>query len=202
MTIPGRVAMRLCCELLAALDFVHTLELVHCDVKPGNILLDAEGSLLLSDFGSVVATCCACTTGLPAKVCSMWYRAPELLLGTDNFGPAIDVWGAGCCTFELLAGYSPFPGDSEADMVFKIFQRCGAPERHSSLRALQHFWRCPNRGRKRHVFLGEVSLTRKLTNLGEFLLSRMLETDPMWRSPAAVGALFSTEQLAKSWSYV
>ena len=50
MTIPGRVAMRLCCELLAALDFVHKLELVHCDVKPGNILLDGEGSLLLSDL--------------------------------------------------------------------------------------------------------------------------------------------------------
>ena len=202
MTIPGRVAMRLCCELLAALDFVHKLELVHCDVKPGNILLDGEGSLLLSDFGSVVATCCAYTSQVCYKVSSLWYRAPELILGADRFGPEVDVWGAGCCAFELLTGLHAFAGASEEATLFKIYQRCGAPQRRSTLRTLRHFRNGVRREKRPREFLREPMLGHKLTNFGQYVLSRMLQTDPMRRPPAATGALFATEELAKSWSYV
>ena len=53
----------------------------------------------------------------------MWYRAPEVLLGSRHYSTAIDMWSVGCIFAEMvMRGIPLFPGDSEIDQIFKIFR--------------------------------------------------------------------------------
>jgi cyclin-dependent kinase len=57
------------------------------------------------------------------KVVTLWYRAPEVLLGSRHYSTAIDMWSVGCIVAEMvLQGHPLFPGDSEIDQIFKIFR--------------------------------------------------------------------------------
>lgn len=53
---------------------------------------------------------------------TLWYRAPEILLGSTQYGPAVDVWAAGCILAELVNRTPLFPGNSQVDMLFRIFR--------------------------------------------------------------------------------
>ncbi len=61
------------------------------------------------------------------EVVTLWYRAPELLLGAQRYSSAVDVWSIGCIFAEMISGYALFPGRSDIDQLFKIFQRRGTP---------------------------------------------------------------------------
>lgn len=98
---------------------------LHRDLKPQNILLSDQG-LKLADFGLARAF------SLPAKsytheVVTLWYRAPEILLGVQVYGPEVDVWSMGCIFAELATLEPVFPGDSEIGTIFKILQLLGTP---------------------------------------------------------------------------
>mmetsp|Transcript_15137 Transcript_15137/g.26839 ORF Transcript_15137/g.26839 Transcript_15137/m.26839 type:complete len:841 (-) Transcript_15137:245-2767(-) len=127
-------------QLLSALAAVHGAGLVHCDVKPENLLLFArlgscgEPVLKLCDLGQ------ACGKGeVRAYVGTRWYRSPELLLGLEGAGCEIDLWAAGCFMAELLLLRPPFPGTDTRDMLFRICSALGAPEEgwHLSERLMQ-----------------------------------------------------------------
>ena len=62
------------------------------------------------------------------EVVTLWYRAPELLLGCAQYGPAVDVWSVGCMFSEISTGLPLFPGQSEIDQMFKIFRVLGTPK--------------------------------------------------------------------------
>ena len=84
------------------------------------MLLDLNGNIKLADFGLARAF------GLPIKsytheVVTLWYRAPEILLGARQYSTPVDVWSIGCIFAELVCKKPIFYGDSEIDQIFKIF---------------------------------------------------------------------------------
>ena len=109
-------------QVLAALRVCGALGVVHCDVKPENVLLRSldSGDVKLIDFGS------ACLASRPpySYVQSRFYRAPEVLLGA-GYGPPIDVWSLGCVAAELFLGLPLFPGASEYDQLRRIVEMVG-----------------------------------------------------------------------------
>uniref|UniRef100_A0A803MIJ5 Protein kinase domain-containing protein n=1 Tax=Chenopodium quinoa TaxID=63459 RepID=A0A803MIJ5_CHEQI len=112
---------------LKALAFCHKKWVLHRDMKPNNLLLAADGQLKLGDFGL------ARIFGSPDRrfthqVFARWYRAPELLFGTKQYGPAVDVWGAACVFAELLLRRPFLQGSSDIDQLGKIFAAFGTPK--------------------------------------------------------------------------
>jgi serine/threonine protein kinase len=113
-------------QLLSGIAFCHSHRVLHRDLKPQNLLIDREGHLKLADFGLARAF------GVPVRtytheVVTLWYRAPEILLGSTQYSTPVDIWSVGCIFAELVTRQPLFPGDSEIDELFKIFQIMGTP---------------------------------------------------------------------------
>ncbi|KAJ6841310.1 cyclin-dependent kinase D-1-like [Iris pallida] len=112
---------------LNGLAFCHKKWVLHRDMKPNNLLIAADGQLKLADFGL------ARIFGSPGRkfthqVFARWYRAPELLFGTKQYGSGVDVWAAGCIFAELLLRKPFMPGVSDIDQLGKIFANFGTPK--------------------------------------------------------------------------
>ena len=113
-------------QLLSGVAYMHENWTLHRDLKTSNILVNNRGELKICDFGL------ARVYGEPLgaytpTVVTLWYRAPELLLGVRRYGPAIDVWSLGCIMAELLASEPLFTGKTEIDQLSKMFATLGAP---------------------------------------------------------------------------
>ncbi len=113
-------------QLINGIDACHRHRITHRDIKPQNILLCNDGWLKVADFGL------ARTFSVPLRrytheVVTLWYRAPEILLGLDKYTAAVDSWSIGCIFAEMATGRPPFTGDSEIGQLFKIFQLLGTP---------------------------------------------------------------------------
>jgi len=111
-------------QILCGVDFLHSHRIVHRDIKPQNILLANSGSLKLADFG--LARIYDFNALLTSTVVTLWYRAPEVLLGTTYATP-VDIWSCGCIFAELYRRSPLFPGKYETDQLAKIFQVVGTP---------------------------------------------------------------------------
>lgn len=111
-------------QLLEALYFAHTNHVLHRDIKPSNVLVTRKGAVKLADWG----LCRKRVDGrLTNRVVTLWYRAPEVLLGTQNYSSAIDMWAVGCLMGELLVGKPILPGKDDMNQLHKIFELCGTP---------------------------------------------------------------------------
>ncbi|KAJ8041508.1 Cyclin-dependent kinase 10 [Holothuria leucospilota] len=113
-------------QMLNGLRYLHDNFVIHRDLKVSNLLLTDKGCLKIADFGL------ARHYGLPAypmtpKVVTLWYRAPELLLESQEHTTAIDMWAAGCILGELLANKPLMPGTSELHQVTLIVELLGTP---------------------------------------------------------------------------
>lgn len=83
--------------------------------------MNLTGKIKLADFGlSRVFPFPLCK--FTKEIATLWYRAPELMLGDDNYGTGIDIWGVGCIMAEMLNNQPLFMGDSQVDMLFKMMQ--------------------------------------------------------------------------------
>ncbi|KAJ3372685.1 Cell division protein kinase 1 [Allomyces arbusculus] len=113
-------------QMLLGIDYCHARRIIHRDLKPHNLLIDQNGRLKIADFG--LARC----FGVPLRnytheVVTLWYRAPEVLLGVKTYGIGVDIWSIGCIFGEMVMHEPLFPGDSEIDQLFKIFKILGTP---------------------------------------------------------------------------
>ncbi|XP_048402814.1 cyclin-dependent kinase 10 isoform X4 [Stegostoma tigrinum] len=113
-------------QLLKGLRYLHENFIIHRDLKVSNLLMTDKGCVKIADFGLARAY------GVPLKpmtpkVVTLWYRAPELLLGTKTQTTAIDMWAVGCILAELLAHKPLLPGSSEIHQIDLIVQLLGTP---------------------------------------------------------------------------
>jgi len=113
-------------QLISALNYCHSLRVIHRDLKPSNILVGVNGIVKLADFGlaRAVSVPSRCYTH---EVVTLWYRPPELLLGSKFYSSALDIWSLGCIFAEMSRGCPLFDGNSEIQQLFKIFERLGTP---------------------------------------------------------------------------
>lgn len=113
-------------QLLRGVHHLHDNWILHRDLKTSNLLLSHKGILKIGDFGL------AREYGSPLKqytpiVVTLWYRAPELLLGIKEYSVKIDMWSVGCIFAEFLTMKPLFPGRSEIDQLNRIFKELGTP---------------------------------------------------------------------------
>nr|XP_024369180.1 cell division control protein 2 homolog A-like isoform X1 [Physcomitrium patens]XP_024369181.1 cell division control protein 2 homolog A-like isoform X1 [Physcomitrium patens]XP_024369182.1 cell division control protein 2 homolog A-like isoform X1 [Physcomitrium patens]XP_024369184.1 cell division control protein 2 homolog A-like isoform X1 [Physcomitrium patens]XP_024369185.1 cell division control protein 2 homolog A-like isoform X1 [Physcomitrium patens]XP_024369186.1 cell division contro len=114
-------------QILRGIAYCHSHRVLHRDLKPQNLLIDRRtNALKLADFGLARAF------GIPVRtftheVVTLWYRAPEILLGSCHYSTPVDVWSVGCIFAEMVTQRPLFPGDSEIDELFRIFRLLGTP---------------------------------------------------------------------------
>ncbi|KAE8880167.1 Cyclin-dependent kinase 2 [Phytophthora fragariae] len=126
---PGQIKSLLY-QLLKGLAFSHSRGIMHRDLKPQNLLVNVTGELKIADFGLARAF------SLPIKkytheVVTLWYRAPEILLGQEVYCPPVDIWSVGVIFAEMVSKKPIFTGDSEIDQLYRIFMTLGTPNEAS-----------------------------------------------------------------------
>lgn len=105
-------------EILLALEFLHSKHIVYRDLKPENVMLDAEGHVKLTDFG--LAKDLAECHGVTATFCGTdEYLAPEIILN-KGYNESVDIWGLGILIYEMLTGWAPWQDDNRKMLFEKI----------------------------------------------------------------------------------
>jgi len=171
-------------QLLSAIAYMHDKWVLHRDLKKtSNLLMNNKGILKVADFGL------AREYGSPLKsythiVVTLWYRAPELLLGSKTYSTAIDMWSIGCIFAELLSKEPLLQGRSELDQIDKMFKLLGT--------ANEKIWpgysQLSNVKKVTFAYQPYNNLRTKfhyLTEAGFDLLNRLLTYDPSKRISAA-----------------
>jgi cyclin-dependent kinase len=117
-------------QLITGVAYCHHHRVLHRDLKPQNLLINREGDLKLADFGLARAF------GIPVRsytheVVTLWYRAPDVLLGSRKYSTPVDIWSIGCIFAEMMNGTPLFKGTSEDTQVDTVFRCLGTPNEGS-----------------------------------------------------------------------
>ncbi|KAK3512827.1 hypothetical protein QTP70_026482, partial [Hemibagrus guttatus] len=113
-------------QLLRGLSYCHKRKILHRDLKPQNLLINEKGELKLADFGLARAKSVPTKT-YSNEVVTLWYRPPDVLLGSTEYSTPIDMWGVGCILYELATGRPMFPGSTVKQELHLVFGLMGTP---------------------------------------------------------------------------
>ncbi|KAL0106737.1 hypothetical protein PUN28_015347 [Cardiocondyla obscurior] len=176
-------------SLISCLRLLYRENIIHCDLKPENVLLKQRGSssIKVIDFGSS----CYSHQRVYTYIQSRFYRSPEVILGLP-YGTPIDMWSLGCILAELYTGYPLFPGEDEIEQLACIMEVLGLPPEHIINHATRRrlFFdqkgspRCVtnSKGKKRWAGSKNLSLALRCSDmLFVNFVSRCLEWDPKKR---------------------
>ncbi|EPT04228.1 hypothetical protein FOMPIDRAFT_1114076 [Fomitopsis schrenkii] len=119
-------------QLLSAVAHCHERWILHRDLKTSNLLMNNRGTIKVADFGLARRYGDPVGVGgLTQLVVTLWYRAPELLLGNTKYSTAVDMWSVGCIFAELMLKEPLFQAKSEMELLFMVFKLLGPPTLHS-----------------------------------------------------------------------
>ena len=113
-------------QLLKGMAVCHSRGIMHRDLKPQNLLINRQGELKIADFGLARAFQIP-IRAYTHEVVTLWYRAPEILLGQRQYACPVDMWSIGVIFAEMVNRRPLWPGDSEIDELYKIFRTLGTP---------------------------------------------------------------------------
>jgi len=175
-------------QILRGLKAVHSAKVLHRDLKPGNLLVNKNCDLKICDFGlarGVDAADPASQQVLTEYVVTRWYRAPELLVENETYGPAIDIWSVGCILAEFLGRKALFPGRDYLQQLRLIVETLGAPSKEdlsmiNNPQAVEYIRALPKREKVAFEKLYPQASPEAID-----LLSKMLVFDPRKRITAA-----------------
>lgn len=179
--LPPSLVQSFLFQMLKGVAHCHSHGVLHRDLKPQNLLVDKEkGIVKIADLGLGRAFTVP-VKSYTHEIVTLWYRAPEVLLGSTHYSTAVDMWSVGCIFAEMARKQALFPGDSEFQQLLHIFRLLGTPTEKewpgvSSLRDWHAYpqWEPQN-------------LARAVPSLGldgVDLLSKMLKYDPAERISA------------------
>ncbi|XP_073994644.1 cyclin-dependent kinase 17-like isoform X2 [Rhodnius prolixus] len=114
-------------QLLRGLSYCHRRRILHRDLKPQNLLINERGELKLADFGLARAKSVPTKT-YSNEVVTLWYRPPDVLMGSTEYSTQIDMWGVGCIFFEMASGRPLFPGSTVEEELSLITRLLGPLE--------------------------------------------------------------------------
>jgi cyclin-dependent kinase len=169
-------------QLITGVAYCHHHRVLHRDLKPQNLLINREGELKLADFGLARAF------GIPVRsytheVVTLWYRAPDVLLGSRHYSTPVDMWSIGCIFAEMTSGNPLFTGTSEKSQLDTIFRHLGTPSEATFPGITQlPEWQTdfPNYSAPSSM----ISLVPNIDEAGVDLLTSLLTYDPSHRITA------------------
>lgn len=171
-------------QLCRGIEFCHSHRILHRDLKPQNLLISTSMQLKIADFGLARAY----SVPVPKythEVVTVWYRAPEILLGSTLYSLPVDIWSIGCIMGEMATGRPLFAGDSEIDTIFRIFKKLGTPteDQWPGLSTLQD-WK-PTFPQFRALGWAKLrNMLQQVGNDGVDLLEKLTHYDPKQRISA------------------
>ena len=176
--LPKSTVQNFMYQLLLGTAHLHKHGVMHRDLKPQNLLVDkAQNVLKIADLGLGRAF------SVPVKsytheIVTLWYRAPEVLLGGSHYSTPVDIWSVGCIFAEMARKQPLFPGDSELQQLLHIFKLLGTPN--------ETVWPGVTKLRDWHEFpqwkaQDLAKIVPQLDKNGIDLLQQMLEFDPAKR---------------------
>ncbi len=116
---PNEVRMFLY-QMLEGVKYCHAKKILHRDLKPQNILINSNKVIKLADFG-LARVFSVPIRPYTKEVLTLWYRAPEILLGLEEYSEFVDLWAIGCIFAEITSKKPLFQGENESDQLLKIF---------------------------------------------------------------------------------
>ncbi|OSX67902.1 hypothetical protein POSPLADRAFT_1072610 [Postia placenta MAD-698-R-SB12] len=173
-------------QLLKGTAFCHENRVLHRDLKPQNLLINRKGELKLGDFGLARAF------GVPVntfsnEVVTLWYRAPDVLMGSRTYSTSIDVWSCGCIFAEMISGVPLFRGRDNQDQLLHIMRIIGTPDERL-LRKIATEGQTENAQLKQYPRYPKIPFSQVLPKASPpalDLLERLLQFDPSKRITAA-----------------
>ncbi|KAJ3303560.1 Mitogen-activated protein kinase [Kappamyces sp. JEL0829] len=191
------------------LKYIHSANVLHRDLKPGNLLVNADCELKICDFGLArgFSDTPESNAGFMTEyVATRWYRAPEIMLSFKSYTKAIDMWSVGCIMAELLGGKPLFKGRDYVDQLNQILEVCGTPDdetlgRIGSERAQMYIRSLPKSPKKPFNTLFPNASPEALDLLDQFLQfdpARRISAEDALRHPWLEAYHEEDEELAHS----
>ncbi|KAJ2478140.1 kinase subunit of RNA polymerase II carboxy-terminal domain kinase I [Coemansia sp. RSA 2131] len=172
-------------QLLGGLRFMHERGILHRDIKGSNLLVNQQGQVKYVDFGLARSFHHTHKQEFTNRVITLWYRPPELLLGTTLYGPEVDIWSLGCVILELFLKKPAFQGQNDIDQLEQIFKMMGSPSPEIWATFKKLPWACYMTPSTRYENRLRSMLSSKMTTSAVDLISWMLLLDPKSRPSAA-----------------